>query len=130
MQAQIRFIHVKDIESTMGIDGYTVAYIRTEDCVYFAWAEKCVEDRYEKEVGRFYSTQRLKEITDDMIEHADEMKVWVDFHSMCGVVSLAYFTEGLDRVFSDQHVGNMTLFDYKHSFISAILKSIVVKQEF
>lgn len=128
--SEIRFVHIKDIEPKSGIDGYTIAYIRSEELVYFGWSEKCVEDRYEKAIGRVNSVKRLGNIYDTLIDYADMNNVGVDFSEMCGVVSLNYFTGGFDAIFADQHVADMTMFDFKHSFISSVLKGIVVKQEY
>ena len=128
--SQIRFVHIKDIEPQYGIDGYTIAYIRSEELVYFGWSEKCVEDRYEKEIGRVNSVKRLSNISDELIDYADRKNIAVDFETMRGVLSIDYFTCGLDCVFSDQHIAEMGMFDFKHSFISSVLKGIVMKQEY
>lgn len=128
--SQIRFVHIKDIEPQYGIDGYTIAYIRSNDFVYFGWSEKCVEDRYEKEIGRVNSVKRLSNIYDVLIDYADMENIAVDFDTMCGVVSINYFTGAFDSIFADQHVADMTMFDFKHSFISSVLKGIIVKQEY
>lgn len=129
-QPQIRYVHIKDTSPKAGIDGFTIAYVRGNNFVFFAWTEKCIEDQYVKEIGREYSSQRLVLIEKEMIEYAAENRVCVNFDHMIGVVSISYFIDGLDSVFSDQLVDQLGMFDFKHSFISSVLKQIVVNQEF
>lgn len=128
-QAEVRYVHVKDIPEVNGINGYTIAYMRSESMVFFAWTEKCVVDQYEKEIGRVYSSNRLGSISMEMVDDAERNRFSIDFSQMIGVLSIEYFTDGLEAAFSDQHVSSMTMFDFKHSFLSNVMKQIVITKE-
>jgi len=130
-QANIRYVHVKDLPIEYGdVNGYTIAYYRTRQVVYFAWSTKIRSDQYIKEIGRTIATNRLNLIDFEMVDDAWDYKVSVDFDMMIGVVHVSHLTQNLDEFFADQFVAEIDMFSFKHSAISAVLTNIVIHQEF
>jgi len=127
-QATPRFVHIQQPSNDGKYNGLTIAYTRTDDHVFFAYALCCKPDQYEKSVGRKVSTDTyLKNIDfvgDDVLNINIEKRV-----GCIPVESLHEFLQETvcSNVFADHILDKLTWFDVKHAFISQMLSGYVIE---
>lgn len=127
MQNKIRYVHehaITPVSQNSKFGAYTVAYHRCEDGVVFAYALCNRKDEFVKSVGREIADYRLE--ANYALLH-NEMVRTNDFgfnpHYHVGFISSDAIRHHNDvtNMIAD-HV-DMSAMDYKHSFISNVLRT-------
>jgi hypothetical protein len=120
-----RFVHNQDIEHKK-YHGVTIAYVRTDKNVFFAYALCTKADNYSKKFGRERTTETL-ETHIEGIPDDDEVIFSKEFR--CGSISVQTMTHAtnLSAVLADHKLEELTMMDFKHATISAVLGDIVNK---
>lgn len=124
-----RFAHTQNLPVELSrYNGITIAYFRDDNYVYFGYAKCYHKDEYTKSVGRTQSLDRLdnlnpETITDGVLPGG---LVGVDTVNQYGYASLEYFKDIVSNVVSDNVMDDMTMYSFKHAFISGVLREIVL----
>lgn len=132
----IRFVHAPNSLNTDNCpySGYTICYLRDENGVFFTYALCMAEDQYLKSVGRemtlkaWEAVSNLPELTEE--ENVKLADAYIDRRYRYGHVSVDICKSSVERLntFSDQLVENMTMFDFKHVYISQNLGKFVEQE--
>lgn len=130
----IRYAHFQfnSVNSKLKASGFTIAYVRDLDSLSFAYTFCSKKDNFRKSTGRIYAGKTLNTFS-ELIDvsrtfHDEENKVG----NICIADFLAESLSGLknrfafENVLSDQAVANLKFMDFKHSFISTLLRDIVL----
>ncbi len=125
----VRFVHVISPEKGGQGRGLTVAYVRTEDYLAFAWADKRPGEPYVKALGRKYTTDRLA----DWLMHPEfgtltaYSPIFVSQKDSIGVLHVDFLKQQFHNldVLSNQYINQLTWMDTKHAAISRILRQIL-----
>jgi len=129
---QIRYVHVNFDTNERGV---TIAYFRTEDYVLFGYSLKRKGDAYNKQIGREISKDNLlKNLTWMETTIIDEMDAcgsyaYGNMLTRTGALTVEYVAlnlDGMDQL-SDSTLAAFTMFDFKHSAISDVLKQAVAQ---
>lgn len=117
-----RFVHLLDHGQSPG----TIAYVRNNSHVFFAWTKLSPKDLYVKSTGRKLSSTRLKQILPQLLTLADlmltDITVWHEYNY--GFVSSADLVSkdtAISAVLADQQLALLTPMDFKHSYITNFL---------
>lgn len=103
--------------------GFTVAYFRNGEDIFFSYALCHVRDRYVKETGR----QRTNDTLAEHIDLLSEMTVlhdnFIDPELRVGHITVQTLIDSMPELsnLSNQTVASLTTEDFKHSFISNVL---------
>lgn len=123
MTQYIRFVHIQDLEHKK-FHGATVAYIRTDNEVFFAVTYCLKSDPYQKSIGREFSSFHLNTHIEDFPSDRDLVI------STCGTLGMFKLSTlisevGVSEYLADHFVASMTMMDFKHSTISGYLRKLV-----
>ncbi len=123
----VRFVH----QTSDFSQKFTIAYKRSETRIFFAYALCNKTDRYEKSVGRSLSAARLNvfllKLETDLTFANDE--VVIDNEYCYGSISISLVKRYVDTcqisMLSNQCIDKLTMMDFKHSFLTKILASVL-----
>lgn len=122
-----RFIHMP---RTFISKGATIAYVRDDSHVYFAWSKVSPTDNYDKSIGRKISSERLEKALQTMMSHSEltpnETFLYLD--SNVGYLSSAQLVARetyVSVVIADHMLAKLTPMDFKHSYITNVVSSLV-----
>jgi hypothetical protein len=122
-ELSIRYVH-QQFDDHKKYSGFTIAYSRTDDRVFFAYSLCSKKDQFVKEHGRVHA-----EITYYGTEFELDDPLYLDAWLQKGSLPLHIFTKNLpDEVtfaIGDHFIDDMTMNDFKHAFISKVLAGIV-----
>lgn len=121
---QPRFIHMQDVLYTKKFSGFTVAYLRTDTQLFFAYSLVNKKDAYVKAVGRQLSSDNLMDNIDDI--QGDRTNV--DTKKRVGCITIEDFKAypQMTAMIADHALNNMTFMDFKHAFISDSVAALIV----
>lgn len=121
---QPRFIHMQDCLNHKKFSGFTVAYLRTETQVFFAYSLVNKKDNYEKAIGRELSSETLHSNIDDIPGD----KTNVDTTKRFGCMTIEDFRKFpvLTEMIGDRTLVQLNFMDFKHAFISQAISSLVM----
>lgn len=125
----VRFVHVISQELGGQGRGLTIAYVRQEDYLAFAWADKRPGEPYVKAIGREVTVGRLK----DWLQHPEfgtltaSQPVFISPNDTVGVMHVDALKTQVDilDIFTQNVVNQLTWFDVKHASISRFLKNLI-----
>lgn len=124
----IRFIHLPHI-----LKPRTIAYIRYEGVVLFAWASLNPKDQYSRAEGRKQSAARLNDYH-DLLDHTFNTHAG-DINKSVMIVAddrVGYIGNAAVREYADltaiiaDHV-TLNLKDFKHAFITSLINRAVAE---
>lgn len=121
-----RFIHMPATSITKAA---TVAYVRDNSHVYFAWSQVNPLDNYIKSIGRDISKNRLEVQLPTMLVQSEVNQRLIFVLSRVGFISSAELISKchVRHVISDQMMATMTPMDFKHAYITSIVADIVLE---
>lgn len=129
----VRFAHSPNTLDTKKCpySGLTICYIREDEQVLFTYALCSKDDEYSKKIGRdktINTWAALMDIPD--IDVPPEAIAFVDQNVRAGVIGVGMFKEIMHTsgAFSDQLVDSITMYDFKHAYISHMLVEYVTKE--
>jgi hypothetical protein len=120
-----RFIHMP---RSVVSKGATVAYVRDNSHVFFAWSQLSPSDHYEKSIGRNISRDRLETALPMMLAQAETNQSLVFGLSGVGFISVAQLISKdrcVSNVVADHLLATLTPMDFKHSYITSIVADLV-----
>lgn len=119
-----RFIHMQPTSISKGA---TVAYVRDNSHVYFAWSQLSPSDKYDKSIGRKISGERLEAALPTMIPQAVAKQSMVFLENGIGFISSAELISKCHarHVICDQMMATLTPMDFKHAYITSIVADLV-----
>lgn len=120
-----RYIHMP---RTFVSKGATVAYVRDNSHVFFAWSQLSPVDNYDKSIGRNISAGRLEAALPTMIPQAGTNQSLVFGLSGFGFISVAQLVAKdtyVGTVIADHMLATLTPMDFKHSYITNIVADLV-----
>ena len=123
-----RFIHMPNLPGDCENNGTTVAYVRDNSHVFFAWSQVSPNDQYSKPIGRTISAGRLALAIPDM-------KLLTQVPGT-GHLYLGTFVGFIDATFlasssrvtstiADHILEKLTPMDYKHSLITTTIAGLL-----
>lgn len=121
-----RYIHMPYTYIGRGI---TIAYVRDNSHVFFAWSIVSPDDSYNKSIGRSISTDRLNDSLPEMLMQADINGSLIFVANSCGFISSAELISrdtDISAIISDQMLANLTPMDFKHSYITNVVSTAVM----
>lgn len=121
-----RFVHGVDSLSDYNLphSGFTICYTRNhENIVYFTYSLCLKEDQYNKKIGRETTQRTWKDNHPTQLVDNENYNSVICQKTRCGVLNINLFVEEISslNMFSDSIGQKLTMFDFKHSFISRIL---------
>lgn len=124
-----RFIHAPNSLNSdkSKYSGYTICYSRSESGLFFAYSLCSKEDNYSKQVGREMSEKVWLSVDHHVMFYGDDCKnsfsTQINPRLRCGFVHVSFLRETLSKqgIFSDQFIQDMTMYDFKHTYMSKIL---------
>lgn len=138
---EIRYVHVPvnhTIVSDKNRDGYTIAYSRNADVIYFVWVQKHKKDQYDRAIGRAISSEMLESVMAHVCDSPEiinnnfvnYLSVYKDRGFGCltsqQLVSATINQDyDIKSYLADHIIQSLTCMDFKHKHISSILKNIV-----
>ena len=123
-----RFIHVPDISITPNHSGFTVAYVRNDSHLFFAFSLVNKNDRYQKSVGREMSKNTLE----NNIATMDDSKSNIDYQSRTGVLRLVdlVHADSITSMLGDHAIIRLTMMDFKHAYLSSMIMNMIIQLKF
>lgn len=121
---QPRYIHMQDVLETKKFSGFTVAYIRNDYQLFFAYSLVNKKDEYIKAIGREISSALLE----NKIEDIDGSTSNISTKDRVGCITIEQFRKlpEITSMMADSLSQQVTFMDFKHSFLSSILASFVL----
>lgn len=119
-----RFVHVPDYDISSKHHGFTIAYYRTNEEIFFSVALVSKNDVYVRKTGREFAMATLDKYIDSMSSEF----TYMNFKDRIGCIKLDFVLshDSVSSVLGDHAVSKLTMMDFKHAFLSDILASWVI----
>jgi hypothetical protein len=120
----VRYIHLPNSFPIARASGMTIGYTRDANCVHFAFSFCIGTDEYHKSIGRERTWETLQKMGafDDM-----NFLSWASVKHRSGCINFSDLPEVVPMVknlLADHILEQMTFMDFKHAFITEMLKDI------
>ena len=129
-----RFIHMPNLPCSYKDHGATVAYIRNTSHVFFAWSQVSPGDKYNKNIGRHVSAERLEKYLVPLkaLTQVREIPKFIqtegNFIGFISAAELVYKNSYVNMAIADHALATLTPMDFKHNHIISCLADLILEQ--
>lgn len=118
-----RFVHMQDSLDTKKFSGFTIAYLRTESQLFFAYSLVNRKDKYIKSIGRELSSDLLVDNIDDILGDS----TYINPQIRCGCITIEELRSmpEVTYMMADSMASKLNFMDFKHAFLSSVLGAFV-----